>query len=163
MSDFSELYDALKGEIVSYFDQQIDAYVTHKLSRCESPIERILGEALVLMSVMVSPEVLHGHEKPIFEVEQQVVVRNFRLDFLVSYSLHGKKWSVAVECDGHDYHERTKEQAKRDKSRDRILAIDGIQTLRFTGSEIVSRPDLCAEQVLDYLTGTMRREVNRDE
>jgi len=42
----------------------------------------------------------------------------------------------AIELDGHEFHERTKEQAQRDRERDRNLAAIGYQVLRYTGSEI---------------------------
>ncbi len=44
---------------------------------------------------------------------------------------------VAIECDGHEFHEKTKEQAKRDKAKDRYLQSKGWIIARFTGSEIV--------------------------
>lgn len=47
---------------------------------------------------------------------------------------------VGVELDGHDFHERTKEQASRDKRRDRILAAGGWTMLRFTGSDVYRDP-----------------------
>jgi hypothetical protein len=50
-----------------------------------------------------------------------------------------KVW-LAVECDGHDYHERTAEQAARDKARDRALQALGWTVARFTGREIVADP-----------------------
>lgn len=49
--------------------------------------------------------------------------------------------AVAVELDGHDFHERTKEQASRDKKRDRSLLSKGWTTIRFTGSDVVRDPD----------------------
>lgn len=55
----------------------------------------------------------------------------------------GKWVSLVVECDGHDFHEKTKEQAKRDKSRDRDLQAAGITVLRFTGSEIYNDINQC--------------------
>lgn len=44
---------------------------------------------------------------------------------------------IVVECDGHDFHEKTKEQAQRDKERDRFLSKEGYTVLRFTGREIM--------------------------
>lgn len=55
---------------------------------------------------------------------------------------------IAIECDGHNFHERTKEQATRDKRRDRELTTEGWRVLRFTGSEIWNDPKSCSEQVL---------------
>lgn len=64
---------------------------------------------------------------------------------------------VAIECDGHDYHERTKEQAARDKSRDRTLVRDGWRVLRFTGSEIHNYPRECVEEIRDLLITEFQR------
>ena len=55
---------------------------------------------------------------------------------------------LAVECDGHDFHEKTPEQAKRDKSRDRDLLNSGYPVMRFSGGEIHSDPRKCSEQVV---------------
>jgi very-short-patch-repair endonuclease len=42
----------------------------------------------------------------------------------------------AVELDGHDFHEKTKEQVRKAKERDRFLLLKGIETMRFSGSEV---------------------------
>jgi very-short-patch-repair endonuclease len=68
---------------------------------------------------------------------------------------HSEKVSemLVVECDGHAFHEKTPEQARRDKSRDRELLIKGYPVMRFTGSEIHQRPLHCAEQVIHEFLG----------
>jgi very-short-patch-repair endonuclease len=55
---------------------------------------------------------------------------------------------LAVECDGHDFHERTKEQARRDRKRDRDLQALGYTVLRFTGSEIARDPRAVAKEIV---------------
>lgn len=55
---------------------------------------------------------------------------------------------LVVECDGHEFHEKTSEQAKKDKSRDRDVLSRGYPVMRFTGSEIYRAPLKCAEQVV---------------
>jgi hypothetical protein len=60
---------------------------------------------------------------------------------------------VVVECDGHEFHERTKEQARADKSRDRELTAMGYTVLHFTGSEIHADPWKCAREVYRVLIG----------
>jgi very-short-patch-repair endonuclease len=93
-------------------------------------------------------------------VPQQPVAaggKNYRIDFAVTVvghrilDLSGDSVSVAVECDGHDYHERTKEQAARDKERDRNLQAVGWQVARFTGSEIYRSPREVAKKVIDFV------------
>lgn len=91
---------------------------------------------------------------PIFDlfVRPQAQVGDWRVDFL----FHAWGWNTPkfmrfiVECDGHDFHERTKEQAARDRARDRQAMIDGIPVLRFTGSEIWKNPWGCAEEFLNF-------------
>lgn len=72
-------------------------------------------------------------------------INNYRVDFLIVYHFPG--WQglvnvspydikIVVECDGYEFHERTKEQATRDKQRDRDLTSLGYVVLRYTGSEI---------------------------
>ena len=49
---------------------------------------------------------------------------------------------IVAECDGHDFHEKTKDQVARDKSRVRDLEIAGWRILRFTGSGDMGGPVL---------------------
>ena len=72
-----------------------------------------------------------------------VVVGSYRVDFLLE-TTYGV---VAIECDGHDWHDRTKQQAAYDRSRDRELLISGVPTIRFTGSEIHHSIDRCVSDV----------------
>lgn len=58
---------------------------------------------------------------------------------------------LVVECDGHEFHERTREQATRDKNRDRELLNAGYPVMRFTGSEIVLSPLKCSGQIMKWL------------
>lgn len=57
---------------------------------------------------------------------------------------------LIIECDGHEFHEKTKEQARNDKRRDRSMIIDGFKILRFTGSEIWENPIAVAEEIFGY-------------
>lgn len=87
----------------------------------------------------------------------QVYWDSYRIDLvLIAHFGEADTLCLAIECDGHDFHERTKEQAARDKSRDRALIRSGLRAvLRFTGSEIWHRADECAGEIVDLL----RQEV----
>jgi very-short-patch-repair endonuclease len=107
----------------------------------------------------------------VINVEPQKKIGDFRVDFLLSVytelpdmermEVNSKGIEVAgckristkliVECDGHDFHERTKEQARNDKSRDRVLQSVGYKVFRFTGSELWRDPFRCAEQTLQAI------------
>ena len=80
----------------------------------------------------------------------QFKIRDYRVDFAM-FNRAEPSVKIAVECDGHDFHEKTKEQARRDKSRDRLIQSLGFKVLRFTGSEIYRDPVDCASEVHDAL------------
>lgn len=66
-----------------------------------------------------------------------------------AYRLGAIGKGVIVEFDGHDFHERTKEQAEHDKKRDRKLTSLGYQILRFTGREVWRDPMACAMEAIE--------------
>jgi very-short-patch-repair endonuclease len=78
----------------------------------------------------------------------QVQVGPYRVDFLIKMLGDPDGVGVIVECDGHDFHERTKEQAERDRKRDRDLGSQGYRVLRFTGRELWRDPHSCADEAM---------------
>jgi very-short-patch-repair endonuclease len=78
---------------------------------------------------------------PVIRVELQAPVGEYRADFLLTVIAHDGAvlGRVVIECDGHAFHERTKEQAAHDRSRDRAMTLAGYTVMRFTGSEIHNR------------------------
>ena len=53
---------------------------------------------------------------------------------------------LVVEVDGHEFHERTKLQAARDRQRDRAMIAEGFRVVRFTGQEVYRAAE-CADEV----------------
>lgn len=82
--------------------------------------------------------------------------KDYRVDFLLisnavnPRTLKSTTVRIIVECDGHAFHERTKEQAAKDKSRDRDLVASGYTVFRFTGSEIHNKAHNCADEVVSF-------------
>ncbi len=54
---------------------------------------------------------------------------------------------LVVEVDGHEFHERTKFQAARDRQRDRAMIAEGFRVVRFTGQEVYRAAEQCAQEV----------------
>lgn len=78
----------------------------------------------------------------------QANIGPYYLDFLLLFKNSAQTiLGMAVECDGHEFHEKTKEQAARDKKRDRYIVMHSIPMLRFTGAEIHYKAADCAEEV----------------
>ncbi len=97
-------------------------------------------------------------------IAPQVKVGAFRADAIIGCRVSDKRFPepflewVAIECDGHDFHERTKEQAQKDKSRDRFFQSVNLPVLRFTGSEIWANPSKCAIDIDAVLSSACHRE-----
>lgn len=92
-------------------------------------------------------------------LQRQAQLPGWRVDFLIHvYADWAREpeggtvgWKqLIVECDGHDFHERTKEQAARDRERDRSFQLQGIEVFRFTGSELWKDPLGCSDQVIAW-------------
>lgn len=112
---------------------------------CESPIERIA--CLELFSLYESFPV--GECK----VQPQVIIGKYVVDFLISYELPktNKTLEIVIECDGHDFHEKTKEQVARDKERDRFMILEGYTVLRYSGHEICEDPNRIVQDVKELI------------
>lgn len=96
-----------------------------------------------------------------YSITAQAPIGAYKADFLVWFA-HGKQVTgLVIECDGHDFHERTKEQASRDKRRDREILTGGFPVLRFTGSEIFRDAVSCADQVGAALSPLLTR-ISKD-
>jgi len=113
------------------------------VSASESPIEAMLLSALADVS---------DAEGSTLTIITQANVGPYRVDIAISDT---KSMVLIVECDGHDFHDRTKIQAARDRKRDRdILYMTGVVTVRFTGSEIFADAEECARYCI-CLAGQM--------
>jgi len=84
-------------------------------------------------------------------------VASYTVDFLIvpeDPPLENVK--IAIELDGHEFHEKTKQQVRNDKVRERAIVQQGVTVLRFSGSEIVRNARGCVEEVEKFLRRTFR-------
>jgi len=133
-------------------------WVFNCLELCESPIERklfipmLFWETFRVKVIAPAPGLSTYNDRfddrlTVF-IEPQAMIGKYRVDFLITPTMgerEGKR--LIVECDGHDFHERTKAQARKDRSRDRELTALGYLVFRYTGSEIHADPIRCSDQV----------------
>jgi very-short-patch-repair endonuclease len=86
--------------------------------------------------------------------QHQVILdgRELRCDFMVESTDGTKK--LAIELDRHDFQEETRQQAARDRQRERTLVRSGYSLFRFTGLEIVRDPQSCVEEVVSAFSPT---------
>jgi hypothetical protein len=177
-----EIVDAANRERLSNFGQI--------LRRCESPVEQMMLAALFdrwTPSINLHLNRIQCHlsaEYPpwdgIFIVcaEPQRTIATllgatYRADIYIYITRFRHHMSEAgedpapelgrlvVEIDGHDYHERTKEQASYDKKRERELLLEGYRVIRFTGSDVYKDAAKCAEDVV-YQVNELASAILKD-
>jgi very-short-patch-repair endonuclease len=131
-----DLWNSHKESLINEFIEDIEIKFLKASTDCESPIEKIMYMALQDLEI-------HFGSLNI-SITPQAQIDEYRVDFLVVFQPKFQKdrcnkcLSIVIECDGHDWHEKTKEQAARDKKRDRELLKKNYLVIRFTGSEIVN-------------------------
>lgn len=122
---------------------------------CDSPIEKIFNFAYDI--------VLCNEGFPITELlyllPQEEITANghkYIADFLLDtermsgiYREHPLK--LVIECDGYDFHEKTKYQVARDNRRNFDLQFEGYDVLHFSGSQIYKDPIKCAMDAYKYI------------
>lgn len=156
--------DEVIGRSILEIEQLLRAQIAHFSTRCESPIEELFAAASLLHregARHLGVEMYHfgsafNRERRACEWDStdvyiQAQVGAYRADFLFDDLCKGKRRLLIVELDGHDWHERTKHQATRDKKRDRALVSAGYRIMRFTGSEIYADPGECLQEVIDAI------------
>lgn len=98
-------------------------------------------------------------------ISPQTQIGPYRVDFLLARAQKFRDFENvifrAIECDGHDYHERTKEQAAKDKARDRYLLRCGVTTMRFTGSEIYNNALSCGFEAIEVFAEAWMKEYDK--
>lgn len=141
----------------------------HGFTLCGSPIERAFLAAFLMVAREHAGHVAlqtgerywrsWGNDVTEIRVWPQAQIGDYRVDFLLTHldKFDGAMVQIVIECDGHEFHERTKAQAARDRRRDRTLQAAGYPVHRFTGSEIYKSPVGCADEALRALCGHARR------
>lgn len=140
-----------------------------------SPVEAALGAALLSLligpSEFTSPDFINlflpygalssmADMPPIDLVVPGVInvapgcwVDSYQSDYLIDVKAPGSRHVVrgTLECDGHAYHDKTKEQASHDRKRDREMQAKGIMVLRYTASDIEEDAAACCRSAINIL------------
>jgi len=131
--------------ILSPIDLQHKIYFDNKFSSTHT----IIDMSFQLWKLVFTAEAISNSK----ETELKHVEKIWTEDFTKSDSQkeYVSVAKYAIYCDGHEFHERTKEQAKRDRSIDRKLQQDGWRVFRFTGSEIFNSIDHCIKEIYSQI------------
>ena len=69
----------------------------------------------------------------------------------IAIYLGGKYEGFLIEIDGYEWHEKTKEQARIDKEKDRSYIKNSFIPIRFTGYEVYHHVDSCVKELFEIL------------
>lgn len=124
----------------------------------ESPLEAIFRVWWEAITYGGSPDV----ERLRLECQREVTCgdQNYRLDFVIGLlnqmeAAHFVKIGcefplIAVEVDGHEFHEKTKEQVAYRNQRDRALQQAGWIVFHFSWTELTTDGEKCVQEVLRH-------------
>ena len=148
---FNQLSDKTKIILINFLQYFEDIDILNALG-VESPIEEIL-----LISIEIYCKIFEFPQiclLPQFEIETNN--KKYRADFVYFEDEYinteynsGKK--IVIECDGHEFHQKTKKQVEKDNEREYDLKMVGYEILRFSGSQIYNEPLTCAEKIYRYI------------
>lgn len=167
MTDTSDLCGRINAPLASVLSNDVERIVQYLTGICESPIEIMLGASVLLADSRrrVHPncpalQLARSDKIELYDVTwDRLLVPQFKWDsYRIDWLYRAPPISIFVECDGRDFHERTKYQAARDRQKDRRIQQAGYIVLRFTGSEIFKAPLDCAQQILDCAEEQMGRQ-----
>lgn len=156
-----QLYFSLMGEAPMILKKDFTQfYETYEINnaQCKSPIEHILCVAMDFAFHLYNLN--HRVKYSVFPQEQiNANGHTYNVDFLITGTIWTKNSdepeveidNIVIECDGHEFHNKTKTQVKRDNEREYNLKMAGYDILRFSGSQIYNDPMKCANDIFRYM------------
>lgn len=161
----SDIWDNLAhGLIGDVYSMLAEIRVQEFFQSMGSEIERAFAAALIGGGFISGSPLFWGIPDPSCKLmaflASQVQVGDYRVDFVFGFCADAErpKRCIIVECDGHNFHQKTKEQVARDRKRDRFLSTKYGKVIRFTGSEIFRDAAGCAAEAAQVLSSTVRAE-----
>lgn len=150
------VFSAAAQEAIGQYTFSIKREVEAICSKVKSPIEARMATWLVAHCSVIPAELIPEHNDWSHGLEAQVKVGAYCADLMLTSSKNSGRRKLVVECDGHEFHERTRAQAAHDKQRDRYFVAEGLRVMRFTGSEIFRDPLGCVDEIMAVLEEVRR-------
>lgn len=124
----------------------------------KSPIEKIFITAFEMYIHMSNKEefFLFPQEKVQIDNKTYYADFMFKADEYLTKLILGKEirnynYKLIIECDGYEFHQKTRQQVQKDNEREYDLKMAGYEILRFSGSQIYNEPLKCAEDTYNYI------------
>jgi len=135
--------------------EELYNYSSLDYSDCKSPIEQIFALAY---DMVIINEGFPANELLVIYPQEELLANGhkYRADFLFDTEKYKENYfehpyKLVIECDGHRFHEKTKEQVVKNNQRDLDLKMNGYDVLHFSGSQIYKDPIKCAYEACVYI------------
>jgi hypothetical protein len=157
-----EHIERAKAYIRNATDAQAHVTLVERLFRdsLESPLEVVFATWWVAMGWFMSSPIKLDEQ-----VEVACLNGPYRIDFVVrctdrwlleAAAAHGLAWRpMAIEVDGHAFHERTLEQVTRRNQRDRDLQDAGYDVRHVSYEELTSQPEQTVSELFSAAQNQM--------
>lgn len=170
--EYDEIEDNIPDSISKEIYKRVESYKNNLydcLYMCESPIEQLMAIELFdieqkLSSISSNVEILG------IANQEQIITKKgkYRVDFLLEIALkinnkYMELLKIVIECDGHKFHNVTKEQVKKDNEENRELFTDGYYVLRFSGSEIFNDLQGCGKDIIKFIMSRYNQLVKETQ
>lgn len=124
----------------------------------KSPIEQIFITAFSIYCKYTNKEEIYllsqkevtCNDKKYF-VDFSFEADDYLADLTLGNKIKNTNFKLAIECDGYEFHQKTKEQVKQDNEREFDLKMAGYDVLRFSGTQIFNNPIKCAEDTYNFI------------
>ena len=132
---------------------------------CESPIEKLFYLAF---NIFRFNEGFNTDFDRYLDLEPQYEIirasgKKYRADFYLTHEFQiPEQKGLIIECDGHEFHEKTKEQVAYNNERDMELKKMGYDVLHFNGRQIYIDPIKCANDVYNYFKSMAKIDMGQE-
>ena len=117
--------------------------------KCESPLERDLLLELRRNNINAVMQRRINKDGSFYDFPKSIDFDNILT--IPDFFIEKNNIKLCIYADGHSFHERTEQQALRDRNIDRELQRIGYTVLRYTGQEIRKNCGLVVENILKNL------------
>ena len=154
---FEYLVDEVKYHLIGN-SSDYQTSILQNLWICESPIEQLLY--LDIIKSLGDNEIANPYVNIGNVLLQENIYcgdKKYRVDFLIPVEYTNPKDKsiirkfYVIECDGHEFHEKTKKQVIKNNERTRDLQEYGYDVIKFSGSEIYHTSNQCAISIFKII------------
>lgn len=121
-----------------------------------SPIEQIFKTAFDLYIELLEKESIFLFSQMPIKINKKKYIADFYFEKDEYVNKFDTNKKIVIECDGHEFYQKTKEQVKRDNEREYNLKMAGYEVIRFSGSQIYNEPFKCAEDTYNYIMKSIK-------